>query len=196
VAVERAMPVADLDARVAAADRSSPAARQVAAASSASRVRVSLPVASRGSASTRTTRRGTNAASTRSRRRATICASRDLRRDDEGDRGERRRAARRRRAASRTRRRRRLDRVEVEVEVADRAALAGDVDQVVRAAEEAEGLAVDDLENVGEDGRLRHVAAADGGRGAVAVEAHGVEGAPLGAAVVRRVATWPASVQP
>jgi hypothetical protein len=72
-----------------------------------------------------------------------------------------------------------FDRVEVEVEVADRAALAGDVDQVVGAAEEAEGLGVDDLEHVGQHRRLRHVTAADGRGGAVAVDAHAVECAPL-----------------
>ncbi len=89
-----------------------------------------------------------------------------------------------------------VDRVELEVEMADRAALAGDVDQVVGPAEQAEGIAAGDLEHVGEQRRLRHVAAAHRDRVAVAGEADAVEGLPLGPAVVRRDATWPASVQP
>jgi hypothetical protein len=45
--------------------------------------------------------------------------------------------------------------------MAERAALAGDVDQVVRAAEQAKARRIEDLEHVGERRRLGHVAAAD-----------------------------------
>jgi len=69
----------------------------------------------------------------------------------------------------------------VEVEVRDRAALAGDVDEVVRAAEQPERARARHLEHVGEHRRLGNMAAADGDRVAVAVETDPVVRAPLGA---------------
>ena len=70
-------------------------------------------------------------------------------------------------------------RVEVEIEMGERAALAGDVDDVVAAAEQAEGLRAGHFEHVGQAHRLQHVAAADHRIGAVAADRQAAEDAPF-----------------
>ena len=85
---ERRMVGRDLDGvgRAARSRCFAPAGRQaLAAAKAAKRAVVSLPVASRGSASTWTMRRGRKAASSRSRSAATMVRVDDARGDDEGD---------------------------------------------------------------------------------------------------------------
>ena len=74
-----------------------------------------------------------------------------------------------------------LDRVEMEIQMAERAALAGDVDQVVGAAEQAEAIRSQHLEHVGQRRRLGHVATAHPRVIVVAVERQAGEGVPLGA---------------
>ena len=152
-----------------------------AAASSASRAAVSLPVGSRGRASTADDpprqEGGVDAAAQRRQDLLAAQAGGDDERHQAGDAGgvgSVRRAPER--AVDHA-----VDRVEVEVEMAERAALAGDVDQVVGAAEQAEAIGAEDLEHVGERRRLGHVAAAHDGAIVVAAERQAGEGLPLGA---------------